>query len=193
MSAEIREIIESLRKEIRRHEYLYYVLAQPEIEDREFDRLMKELEQLEEQHPEYITPDSPTQRVGGQPLEGFETVPHRIPMLSISNTYSEQELRDFHNRIVKALGEEPNYVVQPKVDGVAVSLHYRNGSFEQAVTRGDGKQGDDITQNARTIHSLPLTLKGDEFPQYLDVRGEIYIPSAGFQRMNQWREEAGLQ
>ncbi|MGC9328282.1 MAG: DNA ligase LigA-related protein, partial [Candidatus Hinthialibacter sp.] len=160
MSAESQSIekrIQQLRSEIRRHEYLYYVLAQPEISDQDFDRLMRELEDLETQHPRFIRPDSPTQRVGGRPLEEFETVPHRTPMLSISNTYSEGELRDFHERVVKGLhGVSPSYIVQPKIDGVAISLLYRDGLFERAVTRGDGKQGDDVTQNVRTIRSLPL-------------------------------------
>ncbi len=191
LSADEKRILE-LREEIRRHEYLYYVLAQPEISDQEFDHLLKELEELEENYPHLITPDSPTQRVGGQPLEGFETVQHRVSMLSISNTYSEGELRDYHNRVVRGLeGKIPEYVVQPKVDGVAISLRYRDGMFERAITRGDGKFGDDVTQNVRTIRSLPLNLRGDELPTFLDVRGEIFMPRKGFLRMNQEREEKG--
>ncbi len=193
MCSTVEERIARLREEIRRHEYLYYVLAQPDISDREFDFLLKDLEALEDEHPHLRTPDSPTQRVGGQPLEGFTTVPHRVPMLSIGNTYSENELLDYHTRTVKGLGgEEPAYVVQPKVDGVAISLIYENGQFTRAVTRGDGQRGDDTTQNIRTIRSLPLVLRGDELPDYLDVRGEIFMPNDGFLRMNQEREEESL-
>ena len=182
-----------MRSEIRRHEYLYYVQAQPEIDDREFDRLMKELEKLEQEFPQYLSPDSPSQRVGGQPLSEFTTVAHRVPMLSISNTYSEAEFRDFHNRVVKAIpNENVEYIVQPKVDGVAISLHYRKGKLEQALTRGDGKSGDDVTQNIRTIRSVPLELNGSDYPEFLDVRGEVYMPNDAFLRMNQEREEEGL-
>lgn len=189
----IESTVNKLREEIRRHEYLYYVKAQPEISDQEFDKLMKQLEQLEAEHPELITPDSPTQRVGGQPLDEFVTVKHRVPMLSISNTYSEEEIRDYHSRVVKGLnGKTPQYIIQPKVDGVAISLIYRNGTFERAVTRGDGQQGDDVTQNVKTIRSLPLHLIGNVIPNYLDVRGEIFMPTKAFLRMNQEREEEGL-
>ncbi len=191
MSDPAREI-EQLREAIRHHEYLYYVKAQPEISDQEFDQLMKKLERLEEKYPVYKTPDSPTQRVGGQPLEGFEPFQHRRLMLSISNTYSEGELRDFHRRVIKELGDSrTQYIVQPKVDGVAISLHYRNGQYERAVTRGDGYTGDDVTQNVRTIHSLPLRLRGENLPAFLDVRGEIYMPNQAFVAMNQEREEDG--
>lgn len=192
MFQSIERRIQELRDEIRRHEYLYYVLAQPEISDREFDEKMRQLEEFEEKHPEFHSPDSPTQRVGGQPLDEFQTVPHRTPMLSIGNTYSEGELRDFHGRVLKGLGgQSPSYVVQPKVDGVAISLLYREGVFERAVTRGDGKQGDDVTQNVRTIRSLPLKMQGEDIPAFLDVRGEIYMPSQAFLKMNQEREENG--
>lgn len=192
MPQSVNQRIQELRGEIRHHEYLYYVEALPEISDLEFDRLMRELEELEQQHPELISADSPTQRVGGQPLEEFRTVAHRTPMLSIGNTYTEEELRDFHTRAIKGLaGETPSYVVQPKVDGVAISLLYQNGHFERAVTRGDGRQGDDVTQNVRTIRSLPLRLWGNDVPSYLDIRGEIYMPSQAFLKMNQEREDAG--
>ncbi len=192
MAKNIEERIQQLRDEIRRHNYLYYVLAQPEISDREFDLLMEELEKLEKEHPELITSDSPTQRVGGKPLEEFETAKHRVPMLSISNTYSEDELREYHNRVVRGLnGKKPEYVVQPKVDGVAISLIYEEGVFLRAVTRGDGQNGDDVTQNVRTINSLPLRLLGDSLPARLDVRGEIYMPREGFLQMNKEREEKG--
>lgn len=186
------ERIQSLREEIRHHEYLYYVEAQPEISDQAFDNLMKELETLEQQHPELVTPDSPTQRVGGLPLDEFRGVSHRKPMLSVENTYSEAEIRNFHQRITRELGVETiSYVVQPKVDGVAISLHYQDGQFTQAITRGDGRQGDDVTQNVRTIRSLPLVLQGDDIPSFLDVRGEIYIPREAFAQMNETREGQG--
>jgi DNA ligase (NAD+) len=189
---EVETRIQQLREEIRKHENLYYVKAEPEISDQEFDLLMKELEELEAAHPELADPDSPTRRVGGQPLEGFQTVTHRIPMLSISNTYSESELREFHNRVVRGLGKEPQYIVQPKVDGVAISLIYEHGKFQRAITRGDGQRGDDVTQNVRTIRSLPLQMHGRNAPKYLDVRGEIYTPTQAFLKLNQQREEEGL-
>ncbi len=185
--------IQELRELIRHHEYLYYVEAAPEISDREFDALMKELEELEAAHPDLITPDSPTQRIGGQPLEGFETVEHTVPMMSISNTYSEDELREFHERTVRALdGVQPAYVVEPKVDGVAIALHYTGGRYTRAVTRGDGRFGDDVTQNVKTIRSVPLVLRGKGFPDRLEVRGEIYMPRKAFAAINAEREEQGL-
>lgn len=189
---DINKRIEELREKIRHHEYLYYQKAAPEITDQEFDQLMKKLEHLEAENPHLITPDSPTQRVGGKPLEEFASFDHRIPMLSIGNTYSEGELREFHNRVIRGLGDIiPQYIVQPKIDGVAISLHYRNGHFERAVTRGDGKTGDDVTQNVKTIRSLPLQLKKNHLPDFLDVRGEIFMPRQGFERMNREREENG--
>ena len=185
--------IEELREIIRHHEYLYYVLAAPEISDREFDRLMHELEKLEKAHPELVTPDSPTQRVGGQPLDGFQTVEHAVPMMSISNTYSEEELREFDERTVRGLdGNRPDYVAEPKVDGVAIALHYTDGRYVRAVTRGDGRRGDDVTQNVRTIRSVPLVLHGRGFPETLEVRGEIYMPRSAFAKLNAQREEQGL-
>ncbi|MFH1737676.1 MAG: NAD-dependent DNA ligase LigA [bacterium] len=188
-----RERIRRLRESIRHHEYLYYVKAAPEISDREFDRLMRGLEDLETTHPEWVTPDSPTQRVGGQPIEGFNTVEHVVPMMSISNTYSEEELREFDERTVRGLdGRRPNYVVEPKIDGVAIALHYAGGVFVRAVTRGDGRRGDDATQNARTIRSIPLRLHGENIPEALEVRGEIYMPRKAFADLNAEREEQGL-
>ncbi|MBZ0255751.1 NAD-dependent DNA ligase LigA, partial [bacterium] len=152
---------------------------------------MKKLEALEAEHPEYAAPDSPTRQVGGEPLSEFETIAHRVPMLSISNTYSEEELRDFHARLLKTLEvDDMEYVVQPKVDGVAISLIYENGELVRALTRGDGKQGDDVTQNVRTIRSLRQTLLGNP-PTYLDIRGEIFLHTKGFERMNREREGAG--
>ena len=182
-----------LREELNRHSYLYYVLAQPEISDVQFDHLMAELKDLEEKHPELKTPDSPTVRVGGQPIEGFVSVQHAIPMMSIDNTYNEQDVRAFGERVRKGLGGEPvAYVLEPKVDGVASSLRYEKGALVLAATRGDGKTGDDITAQARTINSIPLTLHDDgNLPGILEVRGEIFMPSAEFQRVNKQREAEG--
>ncbi len=193
MNDPILKEIEALRSEIRWHEHLYYVLAQPQIGDTEFDESMKRLEALEALHPEYASPDSPTRRVGGEPLEGFETVEHKIPMMSIGNTYSEGELREFHDRVLRGLEEAaPTYIVEPKVDGVAIALHYRDGRLERALTRGDGRRGDDVTVNVRTLRSVPLRLETKSPPTFLDVRGEIYMPRSGFARLNQDREDQGL-
>lgn len=184
--------IERLREEIRRHDYLYYVLAEPEISDREYDKLYRRLVELEESHPELITPDSPTQRVGGQPLAGFEQVRHAVPMLSIDNTYNEAELRDFDGRVCRGLGGEAyRYVVDPKIDGVAVSLRYEGGRFALGATRGDGRLGDDITQNLRCVRSIPLRLIGKRLPDVLEVRGEVYWPRSAFERFNERRAKAG--
>lgn len=158
--------IAGLREELNRHNYLYYVQAKPEISDQEYDRLMTELIDLETAHPELLTPDSPSQRVGGQPIGEFKTVEHTLRMMSIDNTYNEGELRAFDERVRKGLnGEQPQYVMEPKVDGVAVSLRYEKGLLVQAATRGDGRRGDDITNNARTIQAIPLRLHdGREIP-----------------------------
>ncbi|HXG11919.1 MAG TPA: NAD-dependent DNA ligase LigA [Gemmataceae bacterium] len=167
---------EELRRLINYHNYKYYVEAKPEISDREYDRLYDELKKLEEAHPELITPDSPTQRVGGQPIEGFATVRHRLPMLSIDNTYSADDLREFDRRVRKLLGKEPvTYVVELKIDGVAVSLTYEHGRFTVGATRGDGEQGDDVTHNLKTIRELPLRLRTDKPPPLFEARGEVYM------------------
>ncbi|RMF61932.1 MAG: NAD-dependent DNA ligase LigA [Calditrichaeota bacterium] len=185
-----REEIERLRKEIQRHDYLYYVLAKPEISDYEYDMLMKRLEELERQFPEFITPDSPTQRVSGEPTKEFPVVKHRTPMLSLSNTYNEAEIRDFDRRVRSLLnpGEPYEYVCELKIDGVAMSLIYENGILSRGVTRGDGEQGDDVTNNVKTIRSLPLRLESDD-PAFLniEVRGEVYYPRAEFERLNEER------
>lgn len=183
----------SLREEIRRHDHLYYVLADPEITDAEYDRLIRELKQLEEKFPALVTPDSPTQRVGGEPLETFATVAHRVPMLSLGNTYSAEELKEFDERVRKGLGDEPfEYVVELKVDGVAVSLRYEKGRFVQGSTRGDGVRGDDISANLRTVRSIPLSLTTrDPLLKTLEARGEIYLPRKGFDRLNEEREREG--
>jgi len=199
---DVKKQIETLRREIEKHNRLYYVEAEPEISDKQFDELLKKLEALEAEHPKLITPDSPTQRVGGEPIEGFETVEHATPMMSIDNTYDEGELRRWAGRVEKGLkgddelfSDDVHYICMPKIDGVAVSLRYENGKFTQAITRGDGRRGDDITANARTIRSIPLTIDVDQrktkLPDVLEVRGEIYMTFKTFQRINAEREEEG--
>ncbi len=188
----IEQEIRKLREQIHRHDYLYYVLGQPEISDREYDRLMERLKELERERPDLITPDSPTQRIGDRPAEGFERVRHTIPMLSIDNTYSLDELREFHNRILKLLGvEQVEYVVDPKIDGVAVSLRYEDGVLVLGASRGDGEFGDDITQNIKTIRSIPLKLQGNDWPAVLEVRGEVYWPRKEFVEFNRQRQLRG--
>jgi DNA ligase (NAD+) len=183
---------EELRRLIDHHNYLYYTEAKPEISDLEFDRLLKELEHLEAAHPELVTPDSPTQRVGGAPIEGFETVTHRVPMLSIGKSTTEKELRDFDGRIRKAVGHEPiNYVVEPKIDGVAVSLTYEDGLLTVGATRGDGERGDNITHNIKTVRGVPLRLRTDKPPKLFEARGEVYIRRSEFAEMNKEREKQG--
>ena len=188
--AEARRRAEFLRAELERHNRLYYVEARPEISDREFDRLLRELQDLETAHPELATPDSPTQRVGGAPLAGFRQVKHAVPMMSLDNTYSVEEMREFDARIRKALGvESVDYVLEPKVDGVSISLRYENGVLAIAATRGDGKTGDDVTANARTIRAIPLRIPTDA--PVFEVRGEVYLGKAAFEKLNAEREGAG--
>jgi DNA ligase (NAD+) len=177
-----------LRSEINRHNRLYYVDAAPEISDREFDRLLKRLEAIEAEHPELLTPDSPTQRVGGEPLSAFQTVTHSVPMLSIDNTYSYDEVREWDARVRRGLLSEeiPRYVVELKVDGVAVSLRYEEGRLVQGATRGDGEHGDDITANLRTVREIPLMLEGAP-PSVLEVRGEVFMTNAELVRLNALR------
>jgi DNA ligase (NAD+) len=180
-----------LRREIDRHNYLYYVEDKPEISDREFDKLLAELQQLESDHPELITPDSPTQRVGGQPIEGFRTVTHRVPMLSIDNTYNADELREFDRRVRKVIPDKSLvYVVELKIDGVAISLTYENGLLTVGATRGDGERGDDVTHNLRTIPGLPLRMRGNA-PPLIEVRGEVYMNRTELIRINRQRTERG--
>lgn len=195
MSASVQKRIEALRREIDHHNYLYYVEARPEISDREFDALLKELQELEATHPELITPDSPTQRVGGQPIEGFATVAHRVPMLSIDNTYEPGELREFDRRIRKLVGPSVpiTYVVELKIDGVAISLTYEHGRFTVGATRGDGERGDDVTHNLKTIRDLPLRLRLDDPPPLLEARGEVYMTRAELSRINHERTQKGLE
>lgn len=180
-----REHIEKLRREIVYHEQKYYRDNDPQISDYEYDRLVKELESWESAYPEFITPESPTQRVGEQPLEGFASVEHRLPMLSLDNCYSPEELTDFQDRILKLIpGQSLRYVVELKIDGLGIAVIYRGGKFVQAVTRGDGRRGDDVTHNVKTIKSLPLTIPEQN---EVEVRGEIYMPFRSFQRLNQER------
>jgi len=190
--SDARNRCEELRTEIERHTRLYYVEAKPEISDPAFDGLLKELEQLEAEYPDLVTPDSPTQRVGGEPIEGFETVEHAVPMLSIDNTYSADELRAFDERVKRGLEADakPEYVVELKIDGVAISLQYRNGSLTRAATRGDGARGDDVTSNVKTIGAVPLRLTGKP-PASIEVRGEVYMRRQELARLNVLREEAG--
>jgi len=192
MAQTVKQRIEKLREEINHHSYLYYVEAKPEISDQAFDKLLRELQDLETAHPEFITPDSPTQRVGGEPIDGFKTVTHAVPMMSIDNTYDAEEVRAFDERVRRLLDDvQPAYVLEPKVDGVASTLRYENGALVLAATRGDGRRGDDITTNARTIRAIPLRLEDGKIPKILEVRGEIYMTNADFQRINKAREEAG--
>jgi DNA ligase (NAD+) len=193
MSSTPKQRIEKLRKELEHHSHLYYIEAKPIISDQEFDRLLKELADLEAAHPEFDSPDSPTKRVGGAPIDSFRTVEHAVPMMSIDNTYDEAEVRAFDERVRKNLGgEQPQYVLEPKVDGVAATLRYEKGSLVLAATRGDGKFGDDITAQARTIGSIPYRLHdGEKIPAIVEVRGEVYMPNDVFQKLNKQREAAG--
>ena len=181
-----KEEMTRLRGEINRHNYLYYVLDAPEIPDGEYDRLLRELQRLEAQHPDFITPDSPTQRVGAAPVAAFGTVRHALPMLSLENAFDEDEVTAFDRRVCERLGvDEVEYVVEPKLDGLAISLRYEDGLLVQAATRGDGVTGEDVTHNVRTIPTVPLRLMGSGWPGLLEVRGEVYMPMAGFTAFNE--------
>ncbi|HAI14364.1 MAG TPA: DNA ligase [Phycisphaerales bacterium] len=201
MTQDARQRIDQLRKELNHHNKLYYTDAKPEVSDQRYDELMAELATLERQHPEYQSPDSPTHRVGGQVLDGFETKDHARPMLSIDNTYDQEELTAWHRRVISGLGVESNdlfgdaqieYVAEPKIDGVAISLRYEDGILVQALTRGNGQQGDDITANAKTVRNIPLKLEGNP-PAVLEVRGEVYMPHASFKTINEKREQDGKE
>lgn len=184
-------MVEALRKELRRHEHLYYVLDRPEVPDSEYDRLFRELQALEAAHPELIVPDSPTQRVGGKPREGVATVAHSSPMLSLDNALNQGELREFDRRVAGLLGNEPYvYTAELKLDGLSLAAHYENGKLVRAITRGDGQVGEDVTENARTIRTLPLQARGD----YLnfEVRGEVILTRRAFEQVNLEREREGL-
>lgn len=190
--------IESLRDEIRHHEYLYYVVDRPEISDFEYDKLMQQLQKLESEYPALITPDSPTQRVGGKPREGFVKVRHSSPMLSLDNTYNEEELRAWERRVHELTGrKEVDYVCELKLDGMSLSLGYDDGRLVRGVTRGDGTTGEDVTLNVRTVRSVPLSvpkekLKKAGIPSYFEVRGELLMPTAAFKKLNEERERDGL-
>ena len=185
----VKDKIKALREALEQHNYNYYVLSAPTISDREFDEMMKELQVLEESHPEYADPHSPTQRVGSDLSKEFEQVVHKYPMLSLGNTYSEDEVKDFYERIARDLNEPFEIVAELKYDGTSISLIYENGRLVRAVTRGDGTRGDDVTANVKTIRSVPLKLMGDRYPATFEIRGEILLPWAEFDRLNKEREE----
>src|SRR5271166_5610955 len=197
-SKDVEKKIEALREKIRRHEYLYYVLDQPEISDAEFDKLTRLLKDLEAEHPELITADSPTQRVGGKPREGFVKVPHSSPMLSLDNTYSEEELRDWERRVHELSGRTGvDYVCELKLDGMSLALIYEDGKLVRGVTRGDGSNGEDVTLNVRTVRSIPLLISAEKLkkagmPRNFEVRGELLMPTASFKKINEERERDGL-
>jgi DNA ligase (NAD+) len=197
-SKDVGKKIEALREKIRHHEYLYYVLDQPEIGDAEFDKLMRQLKDLEAERPELITPDSPTQRVGGKPREGFVKVPHSSQMLSLDNTYSEEELRDWERRVHELSGRsDVDYVCELKLDGMSLALIYEGGKLVRGITRGDGSVGEDVTLNIRTVRSVPLSipkekLKKAGIPADFEVRGELLMPTAAFKKVNEERERKGL-
>lgn len=190
MQMEVKEQIERLRSELHRHNYNYYVLNTPEISDQEFDRMMRELQDLEAAHPEFDDPDSPTRRVGSDLNQEFVQVPHRYPMLSLSNTYNKQEVADFYERVRSGLEGEPFEICcEMKYDGLSISLTYEQGRLVRAVTRGDGVQGDDVTENVKTIRCIPLRLNGNGYPEEFEIRGEILMPWTSFETLNREREE----
>lgn len=195
MSRTPQQEIDHLREEINRHNRLYYIENRQEISDLEFDRLLKRLQALEAEHPEFDSPESPTRKVGGEPIEGFVNVAHRIPMLSIDNVYDETGVREFDERVRKHLepDEQLEYTIEYKIDGVAIALIYERGKLTQALTRGDGRTGDDITHNARTLRGVPLQLDGKGWPDLLEVRGEAYIRNSDFAHLRKQQEEAGEQ
>ncbi|MEW8027630.1 MAG: NAD-dependent DNA ligase LigA, partial [Candidatus Thiodiazotropha sp.] len=193
--ADAAQRIETLRIDINYHNRQYYVFDDPKIPDAAYDRLLRELQQLESEYPQLVTPDSPTQRVGDKPLDGFEEVVHRLPMLSLDNAFGEEEIGEFERRIrdrLKLEGDQAiRYLAEPKLDGLAVSLRYEKGSLVQGATRGDGSRGEDVTSNVRTIKAIPLSLQGDDWPDILEVRGEVFIPHQGFEVLNKRAREQG--
>src|SRR6185503_5153967 len=197
-SAKITSELERLRHQIRHHEYRYYVLDDPEIPDAQFDGLLNQLKKLEAQHPELVTPDSPTQRVGGKPREGFVKVPHSVPMLSLDNAYTEDELRNWERRVHELSGRSDlELVCELKLDGMSLALRYEDGKLVRGITRGDGSIGEDVTANVRTVRSIPLSiaperLKKAGIPPSFEVRGEMLMPIASFRKMNEDRERQGL-
>src|SRR5947208_5473419 len=194
----IQDDLESLREDIRHHEYRYYVLDDPEISDAEFDRLMNQLKRLEADRPELITADSPTQRVGGKPREGFVKVAHSIPMLSLDNAYSEEELRSWERRVHELAGRKDiEYVCELKLDGMSLSLRYEAGRLVRGITRGDGSTGEDVTSNVRTVRSVPLSVSSEKLkkagiPADFEARGEMLMPIASFKKMNEERAKQEL-
>jgi len=188
---EIKDKMDALVTELNQHTYNYYVLAMPTIADYEFDKKLEELAKLEQEYPEYADPNSPTQKVGGDITKTFNTVRHKWPMLSLGNTYNEQDLRDFDERVRKAIGDDFEYVCELKFDGLSMSLTYENGVLVRAVTRGDGTQGDEVTANIKTIHSIPHKVKGENIPETFEIRGEVFMHRAAFDRLNREREELG--
>lgn len=191
---DVKAEIESLRRELRRHDHLYYVLNKPEINDQEYDRLYRRLKDLEDAHPDLVTPDSPTQRVGGEPAKGFPSVKHIVPMLSLDNTYSADEIRQFDGRVSKNLkGEKAEYVVELKFDGVSISLLYEKGRWITGSTRGDGTQGDDVSNNLKTIRSIPLSFSDEvkHVPKAIEVRGEVYMTKKALERLNKEKGKKG--
>jgi DNA ligase (NAD+) len=189
--SDVKDKMDALVKELNQHSYNYYVLAMPTIADYTFDQKLEELQQLELQYPEFADPNSPTQKVGGEVTKNFVTLAHKWPMLSLGNTYNEQDLRDFDDRVKKAIGEDFEYVCELKFDGLSISLTYDGSKLVRAVTRGDGTKGDDVTSNVKTIHSIPHQLKNEDVPPLFEIRGEIFMHRAAFERLNKEREELG--
>ena len=191
-SAQAKQRIAELRKQINYHNYRYYVLDSPEVSDAEYDKLMKELNQLEEEHPQLVTPDSPTQRVGAAPVEAFGVVEHPLPLLSLGNAFSKEELLAWYTRTSKLIaGEQFDLTCEHKIDGLAVALTYVDGRLATGATRGDGFRGENITQNLRTVRSVPLSVPREAPPRF-EVRGEVFLPKAGFDKLNKERAEEGL-
>jgi DNA ligase (NAD+) len=197
-SKSIESRVESLREKIRHHEYRYYVLDDPEISDAEFDRLMSKLKELEAEHPDLITPDSPTQRVGGKPREGFVKVRHSSPMLSLDNAYTEEELHNWERRVHELSGRKDiEYVCELKLDGMSLAVRYEDGQLARGITRGDGTTGEDVTANVRTVRSIPLSISKEKqkktgVPLDFEVRGEMLMPIASFKKMNEERQQKGV-
>ena len=188
----IQKRIDTLRDEINAHNHSYYVLDNPEVPDSEYDRLLRELGDIEEQNPDLITSDSPTQRVGATPLDYFSEIKHEVPMLSLGNAFSDQDMSDFDQRIREGVeSENIEYAAEPKLDGLAISLLYKNGLLDRAATRGDGRTGEDVTLNIRTIDAIPLKLRGNDFPPLIEIRGEVVMPKAGFEKLNKQQLDKG--
>lgn len=188
---EAKKEIEKLTEELNHHNYLYYVKAQPVISDYDFDQMLVQLKKLEEQYPQLASPNSPTKRVGGDITKNFPTVKHKYPMLSLENSYSIEDIKDWETRLKKLVDGEVEYVCELKYDGVAIGITYENGELTRAVTRGDGVEGEEVTFNVRTIRSIPLKLKSNGYPASFEIRGEVFLPRKSFDKINKEREEAG--